>query len=156
VATRLLREGRQPTVAEVADAALISRATAYRYLPTQEALLLEITDISPAVAPVEACLAGLDSANPLVRLQALLDALNRIMLAEETSMRTSLRIYLDTWLAGRSRGEESPTVREGRRMRWIDDVLAPVRRQLGERSYARVRAALAEAPAPKPARARSR
>lgn len=143
VATRLLREGRQPTVAEVADAALISRATAYRYFPTQEALLVEITDISPAVAPVEARLAELGNVDPVVRLHALLDALNRIMLAEETSMRTSLRIYLDTWLAARSRGDDSPTVREGRRMRWIDDVLAPVRRQLGERGHARVRAALA-------------
>ena len=37
----LLEQDQRPTVAEVADAALVSRATAYRYFPTQEYMLLE-------------------------------------------------------------------------------------------------------------------
>ena len=40
-AVELLKRGKSPTVAEVADAALVSRATAYRYFPTQEYLLFE-------------------------------------------------------------------------------------------------------------------
>src|SRR5262249_45571054 len=40
-ADELFSEGRVPTVAEVAERADISRATAYRYFPTQDALLLE-------------------------------------------------------------------------------------------------------------------
>ena len=40
-AVKLLNEGKRPAVAEVADAALVSRATAYRYFPTQEYLLFE-------------------------------------------------------------------------------------------------------------------
>jgi AcrR family transcriptional regulator len=40
-AGQLIAEGRTPTVAEAADAALVSRATAYRYFPSQEALLAE-------------------------------------------------------------------------------------------------------------------
>ena len=40
-ARALLESGRQPTVTEVADAAEISRRTAYRYFPTQEKLLAE-------------------------------------------------------------------------------------------------------------------
>ena len=40
-AVELLEQGQSPTVAEVADAALVSRATAYRYFPTQEYLLFE-------------------------------------------------------------------------------------------------------------------
>ena len=32
----------RPTVAEAADAAKVSRATAYRYFPTQEALQVEL------------------------------------------------------------------------------------------------------------------
>jgi AcrR family transcriptional regulator len=57
-AARLLRDG-PPTVAEAADAARISRATAYRYFPTQEALLVEVADLAPVVAPVEDVLANL-------------------------------------------------------------------------------------------------
>src|SRR3954451_2910392 len=40
-ADELFAEGRVPTVAAIAERADIARATAYRYFPTQEALLLE-------------------------------------------------------------------------------------------------------------------
>src|SRR5438132_1940780 len=38
-AGELIRNGKTPTVAEVADHARVSRTTAYRYFPTQESLL---------------------------------------------------------------------------------------------------------------------
>ena len=41
-ARSLVADGIEPTIAEVADAAMVSRATAYRYFPTQEALLVEV------------------------------------------------------------------------------------------------------------------
>src|SRR3954468_13563930 len=41
-AESLLRAGGQPTVTEAAEAAGISRATAYRYFPTQDMLLAEV------------------------------------------------------------------------------------------------------------------
>src|SRR5438046_895884 len=41
-ATDLVQAGKQPTVSEAAQAADISRATAYRYFPTQEMLLAEV------------------------------------------------------------------------------------------------------------------
>ena len=40
--TQLVHEGASPSVTEVADAAGVSRATAYRYFPTQESLLAEV------------------------------------------------------------------------------------------------------------------
>ena len=40
-ARKLLRDGRIPSVADAAEAALVSRATAYRYFPTQSALIQE-------------------------------------------------------------------------------------------------------------------
>jgi AcrR family transcriptional regulator len=139
-AAELLREGGAPTVADAAAKALVSRATAYRYFPTQEALLLEVAGVSPAVAPVEALLAGLDTNDVEERLARVLDALNPIMVADEAQGRAALRVYLDTWL--RSSDDGLPP-REGRRMRWLDIVLEPVRDQLPDADYERLRAALA-------------
>jgi AcrR family transcriptional regulator len=36
-----MKQGRKPSLEEIAEEALISRATAYRYFPRVEALLLE-------------------------------------------------------------------------------------------------------------------
>lgn len=41
-AAELVAAGKTPTVAEAADVARVSRATAYRYFPSQEALLVEV------------------------------------------------------------------------------------------------------------------
>ena len=40
-ATRLMKQGRKPSLEEVAEEAMVSRATAYRYFSTVDALLLE-------------------------------------------------------------------------------------------------------------------
>ena len=40
-AWRLMKQGRRPSLEEIAEDALVSRATAYRYFPSVEALLLE-------------------------------------------------------------------------------------------------------------------
>ena len=39
-ATRLMRQGRKPSLEEVAEEALVSRATAYRYFASIDALLV--------------------------------------------------------------------------------------------------------------------
>lgn len=142
-ASRLLRGGALPTVAEAADEAKVSRATAYRYFPSQEALLVEVDNLTPAMAPVEEMLADLKSGDVEKRLLQLLDKCNQIMLIEEVSMRTALRVYLDTWLESRRNGEDTPALREGRRMRWLDKALEPARRDLTKQQWRRLRAALA-------------
>lgn len=52
-ARELVSEGKTPTVAAVADAAMVSRATAYRYFPNPETLLAEVID-APAEEHVDA------------------------------------------------------------------------------------------------------
>jgi AcrR family transcriptional regulator len=142
-AAELLRSGGAPTVAEAAQRAKVSRATAYRYFPTQESLLVEVSQVNPATQPMEAWLAGLSGGEPQARLRELVGRFDRLVLQEEVPMRTGLRVYLDTWLDARRRGEGMPEVREGRRMRWLDEALAPVRTQLKPAAWKRLRAALA-------------
>ena len=143
-AAGLLRRGAAPTVADAADEARVSRATAYRYFQTQEALLLEVSDVSPAMAPVEALLADLPSDDVEERLTRLVDLLGRLVLEHEVGMRTALRVYLDTWIEARRAGRSaSVAVREGRRLRWLDRVLEPVQRGLSPAQRQRLRSALA-------------
>src|SRR5690242_5629770 len=82
-AAEQFRRGTRPTVAEAAAAARVSKATAYRYFPTQEALLIEVAEIAPATQPVEDLLAALPGGAVEERLLMLLDAFVRIALAEE-------------------------------------------------------------------------
>jgi AcrR family transcriptional regulator len=76
-AVELMDQGVAPTVAQAAEAALVSRTTAYRYFPTQESLLLEISvnlDVDDIEALVATPLAAPDVA---ARLLDVLTALNR-------------------------------------------------------------------------------
>ena len=135
-------DGETPTVARAAEAAGVSRATAYRYFPTQQALQVEVADVIPAVAATEAALAQLETDDIEHRMLLLLDAFNPVALAEETHFRRALWVYLDTWLRSDHDAEEPPALREGRRMRWLDQVLEPLT-DLSDERKRRLKAALA-------------
>ena len=140
-ATDLLREGTAPTVAEAAERALVSRATAYRYFPTQESLLLDVAQVEPLLRPVEELIAGFSADDVEQRLADLIDTLMPILLSEEPLLRTTMRVYMDTWLENRRNGHDTP-VRARRRARFLDQALAPIRKQLGETDWKRLRSAL--------------
>ncbi len=72
-ARALLRAGVPPTVAEAAEQARVSRATAYRYFPTHDALLIEAGKITPASQPVEDLVENLAGEDPEERLLSVLD-----------------------------------------------------------------------------------
>ena len=110
----------QPTVEQAADAAGVSRATAYRYFPTQEALSVEL-ESGDVWREVEALVNDPQTADVGARLDRLIDAVVRTVYAEERHVRTALRVYHDIWL----RNPDSP-VRKGRRMDWIDKTISPV------------------------------
>jgi AcrR family transcriptional regulator len=142
-AQELRRAGRTPTVGEAAERARVSRATAYRYFPTQEALLVELDEVAPTLGPVEDAIRGLEGDDVEARLLALMDAFGPIVVAEETHMRRALLVYLDTWLRERRNGGgEAAEVRAGRRMRWLQRVLEPVA-DMDEERRRRLQCALA-------------
>jgi AcrR family transcriptional regulator len=142
-AKALMEEGTTPTVAQAAEAALVSRTTAYRYFPTQESLLLEIAvdvdvdDIDELVArPLD------DGEDAVTRTVAVLDLFNRHVLDDETRYRTALRLYLDLWLAAVASGDDAPVVRVGRRRRWFADALAPLKHEIDDDALERLVAGL--------------
>ena len=62
-AARLMKDGNCPTFEDVAEEALVSRATAYRYFSGLEALLVEAA-LDVAMPDAEALFAGRGSGRP--------------------------------------------------------------------------------------------
>ncbi|HEX4980684.1 MAG TPA: hypothetical protein VFV63_03260 [Ilumatobacteraceae bacterium] len=94
------------------------------------------------IQPVEQLLASFDTDEVEDRLVQLLDASVSIALADEYVMRSALRVFLDQWFENRRLGHDTP-VREGRRMRWLDQALAPLQHRLPPAELRRLQAALA-------------
>jgi AcrR family transcriptional regulator len=134
-AVELLEQGKQPTVAEVADAALVSRATAYRYFPTQEYLLSEaalnsIPDEVNAVLDAMAATPAVD-----VRLDAVVQAIQERTVRQEPGFRTLLRLSLDQPFDSSDEREASERKRRGgRRLDWIEQALRPIWGDLDEQT----------------------
>ena len=93
-ARELLEQGRTPTIADVADEALVSRATAYRYFPSQEHLLLDVVlersidEIDRAVA------AAAGSADAAARIEGLVSAIQEEIAANEAGFRRLLQLSI--------------------------------------------------------------
>jgi AcrR family transcriptional regulator len=137
-ATRqLLAAGDAPTVEQVAAAASISRATAYRYFPNQGALLVasypEIADSS---------LLGPDPpADAAARLEIVAEAIARQAVEHEAELRAMLRLALEPDTPRRA---DLP-FRVGRRIAWVADALTPLRGRLPDRELNRLVLAVASA-----------
>jgi AcrR family transcriptional regulator len=142
-ARAILDRGETPTVAQAADEALVSRGTVYRYFPTQESLLLELS-VSMSVDEIDELLVRpVDGTTPQERLLELVEAFNRYVAENETLFRTAQRHIIDTWLAAERSGEgHDQQIREGRRYQWIATTLEPLREQLPDDELQRLEAAL--------------
>ena len=133
-AAELLNEGGRPTLADVAERAMLSRATAYRYFPSIEALLAE--------APIDGAVPdptmfsddpSTDAADRVDRAEA---ALHEMVFANEPS----LRAMVAHSVAHRSEGGP---VRQNRRQELIEAALEPVRGVLDVTTFERLCRALA-------------
>ncbi len=108
----LLDQGVTPTVAQAAEAALVSRTTAYRYFPTQESLLVEVA-LNVDVREIEQLVAEpVEAGEASDRALAVLDLFNRHVFDAEPQYRTALRLYLDLWLEAAAKGDGNDRVRK--------------------------------------------
>jgi AcrR family transcriptional regulator len=114
--------GRPPTVAGAAEAASISRTTAYRYFPTQKALLLAAHPEIEATSMLPPDVGD----DPETRLEAAVRAFLAMIVDTEPQQRTMLRLSLEPDASSR----QLP-LRQGRAIGWFSEALEPLGAQLG-------------------------
>lgn len=136
-ARSIVAEGRTPTVEEVAEAASISRTTAYRYFPSQRALLAAA---HPEIA-IESLLPDGAPDDVAARLDLVVAAYTRMLLNNETQQRTMLRLSLEADPEERS---QLP-LRQGRVIKWLEEALAPLQPQLSRSDVHRLALAIRSA-----------
>lgn len=136
-ARELVAAGASPTLAEVAEHALISKATAYRYFASSDALIAEVF-FDQYFPTADAALAAAGD-DPTKRVLAVEQAVNATMLAHENAMRMIVRNALDTALAS---AEDAPP-RTGRRTPMIAAALQPLEQTLTPKALRRLGNALA-------------
>ena len=135
-AARLMKEGRTPTLEEIAEEALVSRATAYRYFSGVEALLVEAAlDVA---MPDESFFADDGSEDPVDRLLRADTAIATMIRENEAALRAMLVHSLQ-----RSADAETLPHRQNRRTPLIEQALAPVRAALSPADFTRLARALA-------------
>lgn len=127
-ATRLMQDGVTPSISEVADAAEVSRATAYRYFPSQAALVQAVVD--EALAPILAWRSTKDDAEQ--RVSDLLNHAQPTLFEFEATFRAALKHSLEERTDAPA-GE--PPFKRGHRINLLQDALAPLRQNLSQASF---------------------
>jgi AcrR family transcriptional regulator len=129
--------GEAPTVEGAAEAASISRTTAYRYFPNQRALL-------SAAHPETAARSLLPDDAPddvASRVDLVIDAFTRMIVGTEAQQRTMLRLSLEADPVERS---QLP-LRQGRAITWIEEALLPLGDEMSEAEIHRLAIAMRSA-----------
>ena len=135
-----MKQGQKPSLEEIAEEALVSRATAYRYFPSAEALLLEAS-LDVAIPDAEHLFGSDSSADPVERLQRADSALHDMILANEAPLRLMLVHTLQRSIGGE--GDAAVPRRQNRRTPLIEAALEPARKQFKPAALDTLRKALA-------------
>jgi AcrR family transcriptional regulator len=124
-AVALGQQGHSPTMPEVAEAALVSPATVYRYFANPQALMLEVAT-SEARPKLEAALADLPE-DPEERIDALVATVTRFQFENEALWRSVLKSILERWLSQVDVPERDRLpIRGSHRLESVEKVLAPL------------------------------
>ncbi|NNE10501.1 MAG: hypothetical protein HKN20_18215 [Gemmatimonadetes bacterium] len=118
---------------------MVSRATVYRYFPSEEALVIE-APLALAFRDLEEVIPEGAPADPRERAAMVQRYLFEHAAGNENQFRTFLRATLDQWIA--AQGNLDEPLRAGRRNDMYERALAPVRDRLDDETYDRIRHAL--------------
>jgi AcrR family transcriptional regulator len=138
-ATRLMQAGVTPSVSEVAEAAEVSRATAYRYFPSQAALVQAV--VNEGLGPILTWQSYSPDAER--RVAELFDTAMPRIEEFEATFKAALKLSLDQW-ARRQAGtlDDEPAFTRGHRIDLLQEALAPLRGRLPPREFKRLAQAL--------------
>ena len=134
-AMELMECGVIPSVSEVAEAAGVSRATAYRYFPTQAAMIQAAVDA--ALGPILDWHS--DSPDAEDRVSKLITFAYPRLDTYETTLRAALQLAIAQWARQQAGalGEEQPIVR-GNRKKLLTEALQPLEGELRRPAFDRL------------------
>jgi AcrR family transcriptional regulator len=138
-ATRLMQDGRTPSVSEVAEAAEVSRATAYRYFPSQTALVHAVVD--EALGPILTWNSASSEAGERVGdlFRTSMPRINEF----EATFRAALKLSLEQGAQVEAGSmEPEPRFTRGHRVDLLKDALRPLRGKLPPKQVNRLAQAL--------------
>jgi AcrR family transcriptional regulator len=127
-------------MAEIADEARVSRATAYRYFPSIDALLYE-APVDLVTPDPHGLFADSDLADPVQRVDAAEAALHEMVFANETQLRAVLCHSLKSALGGEV-DAEIPR-RQNRRIPLIEAALSDAKCEIAPEVYQKLTMSLA-------------
>lgn len=132
-ARRLLAAGGQPTLSEVADAAEVSRRTAYRYFASADQLMTEALLEGLRSEVQQEIGAGDPGEDMPTRIDRMARAMHEVTRSNERLLRQMIRFTID-------RGQIEPGVppRPSRRLEYVDQALDPLRDRLSPAQFDRL------------------
>ncbi len=135
----LMQRGETPSVSEAAEAAGVSRATAYRYFPSQTALVQSVVD--EALGPILNW--SSDSEDAAERVDDLLRSSSDRIVEFESTFKAALKLSLEQWAQDRAGtlGAE-PAFKRGHRVELLQKAIQPLRKRLGAAQFSRLAKAL--------------
>ena len=138
-ASRLMQKGQTPSVSDVAEAAGVSRATAYRYFASQAALVQAVVD--EALGPILSW--SSPSEDAAIRVASLIDSAMPRIEAYEATFKATLKLALEQG-ARRQAGTlgDEPALTRGHRIDLLRGAIAPLEQRLAPKDFDRLAQAL--------------
>jgi AcrR family transcriptional regulator len=125
-------------VSDVAEAATVSRATAYRYFPSQASMIQEA--VHEALGPILAF--APQSENPEERVRDLLAFAFPRIEAYEATHRATILLSLYQWTQRKAGTLDEAQIVRGHRKKLLANAVSPLRAQLGRAAFDKLTQAL--------------